>query len=70
MTSGRPAGDHGPLFIYAEGFREHLEGLGYTLQSAGFRLRQLATLDRWLHDHHLAAGDVDAACVRELGHVS
>jgi integrase/recombinase XerD len=66
MTSGRPPGAPGPLFIYAEGFREYLEGRGYTAQSADFRLRQLATLDRWLRDRQLTAADVDAACVGEL----
>lgn len=66
MTSRRLAGSLGPLSIYAEGFRDHLEGRGYTPESAGFRLRQLATLDRWLRDQQLAAGDVDAACVSEL----
>ena len=66
MTSRRLARDHGPLSIYAEGFREHLEGRGYTTESAGWRLRQLAALGRWLYAHQLAAADVDAACVSEL----
>lgn len=30
------------------------------------RLRQLAALDRWLRNHRLAAGDLDAACVNRL----
>ena len=56
----------GPLSLYAEGFREHLEGRGYAPDSVRWRLRQLAALDRWLRDHCLAAGDLDAACVNRL----
>lgn len=66
MTSGRPAADPGPLFIYAGEFREYLEGLGYTTQSADFRVRQLVTLDRWSREHQLTVEQVDDACVREL----
>jgi len=60
------AGNAGPLSLYVEGFREHLEGRGYAPDSARWRLRQLAALDRWLHDHGLAASDLDALCVGRL----
>ncbi len=56
----------GPLSLYVEGFRESLEGRGYAPDSVRWRLRQLSALDRWLRDHCLAAGDLDAACVERL----
>lgn len=59
-------GPAGPLSLYAKGFQETLEGRGYAPDSVRWRLRQLAALDRWLRDHHLAAGDLDAGCVAEL----
>jgi hypothetical protein len=59
-------GPAGPLSLYAQGFQESLEGRGYAPDSVRWRLRQLAALDRWLCDHHLAAGDLDAGCVAEL----
>jgi hypothetical protein len=52
--------------LYAQGFQESLEGRGYAPDSVRWRLRQLAALDRWLRDRHLAAGDLDAGCVAEL----
>ena len=66
MKTRQSAVDLGPLSIYAEGFREHLQGRGYAPDSVRWRLRQLATLDRWLREHRLAAGDLDAACVKQL----
>lgn len=66
MTKRMSAGDVGPLSMYAEGFREDLEGRGYTPDSARWRLRQFAALDRWLREQHLAACDLDAACVERL----
>lgn len=58
--------DLGPLSMYVEGFRKHLQGRGYAPDPVRWRLRQLATLDRWLLDHRLAAEDLDAACVKHL----
>lgn len=55
-----------PLAAYALGFQKHLEGLGYSPDSADFRLRQLATLDRWLHEHGLDATDLDQTCIDRL----
>ncbi|MBC7760565.1 MAG: tyrosine-type recombinase/integrase [Candidatus Saccharibacteria bacterium] len=66
MKTRKSAVDLGPLSIYAEGFREHLQGRGYAPDSTRWRLRQLATLGRWLRDHHLAAEDLNAACVKQL----
>lgn len=66
MKKRQSVGNAGPLSLYVEGFREHLEGRGYAPDSARWRLRQLAALDRWLHDHGLAAGDLDAECVGRL----
>ena len=45
---------------------DHLEGKGYAPESVRWRLRQLAALDRWLLEHRLAAGDLDAGCVERL----
>lgn len=59
-------GPAGPLSLYAQGFQESLEGRGYAPDSVRWTLRQLAALDRWLRDHHLAAADLDAGCVAEL----
>jgi len=66
MKKRQSVGDAGPLSLYAEGFREYLEGKGYATDSVRVRLRQLAALDRWLRDHRLAAGDLDAECVNRL----
>ena len=66
MKMRQSVGDAGPLSLYAEGFGENLEGRGYAPDSVRWRLRQLAALDRWLRDHRLAAGDLDAACVDRL----
>ena len=66
MKMRQSVGDAGPLSLYAEGFGENLEGRGYAPDSVRWRLRQLAALDRWLREHRLAAGDLDAACVDRL----
>ena len=66
MNKHQSAGNTGPLSLYVEGYREHLEGRGYTPESARWRLRQLNALDRWLHDHELGAGDLDTGCVERL----
>lgn len=66
MKKRQPAGNAGPLSLYVEGFREHLEDRGYAPDSVRWRLRQLAALDRWLHEHGLSAGDLDARCVGRL----
>lgn len=66
MKKRHSSGVAGPLWLYAEGFRGYLEGRGYAPDSVRWRLRQLATLDRWLREHHLAATDLDAACVDRL----
>lgn len=60
------AGNAGPLKLYEEGFREHLEGVGYLPESVRWRLRQLATLNRWLRDHGLTADELDDSCVERL----
>ena len=66
MKKRQSAGEAGPLSFYAEGFRESLEGKGYAKDSVRWRLRQLTALDRWLRDHRLVAGDLDAECVNRL----
>ena len=66
MEKHQSARNTGPLSLYMEGFREHLAGRGYTPESARWRLRQLEALNRWLHDHELSAGDLDAGCVGRL----
>lgn len=66
MKKRQSVGDAGPLSLYAEGFREYLEGKGYATDSVLLRLRQLAALDRWLRDHRLVASDLDAECVDRL----
>ena len=66
MKKRQSVGEAGPLSLYAGGFRESLEGKGYAPDSVRWRLRQLAVLDRWLRDHHLAADDLDAECVNRL----
>ena len=66
MNTRRSMGVAGPLVLYAKGFSEHLEEMGYAPDSVRWRLRQLRALSRWLHDHHLAAKDLDAACVDAL----
>lgn len=63
MGKRQQASTSGPLAIHADGFRRHLEDLGYAPDSVRWRLRQLATLDRWLSQHHQTASDLDAACV-------
>ncbi len=40
--------------------------MGYAPDSVRWRFRQLRTLSRWLHDHHLEAKDLDAAWVDGL----
>lgn len=66
MKKQHLSGVPGPLWLYAEGFREYLKGRGYAPDSVCWRLRQLATLDCWLREHHLGADDLDAACVDRL----
>lgn len=66
MKKRQSVGEAGPLSLYAEGFRESLEGKGYAPDSVRWRLRQLTALDRWLRDHRLVADDLDAACVNRL----
>lgn len=66
MKKRQSAGDAGPLLLYAEGFGDHLESKGYAPESVRWRLRQLAALDRWLLEHRLTAGDLDAGCVDRL----
>ena len=66
MKKRQSVGDTGPLSLYALGFGENLESRGYAPDSVRWRLRQLAALDRWLREHRLAAGDLDAACVDRL----
>ncbi|MDJ0362263.1 tyrosine-type recombinase/integrase [Rhodococcus sp. H29-C3] len=66
MKKRRTASGTGPLSRYAVDFGQHLEGRGYAPDSVRWRLRQLATLDRWLREHRLSAGDLDAACVNRL----
>lgn len=66
MNSRQPIREAGPLSVHVEGFREHLEGLGYAPDSIRWRLRQLAALDRWLRDQGLRGSDLDAECVAKL----
>lgn len=66
MKKKQSMGVAGPLAAYAQGFREHLEEMGYAPDSVRWRLRQLTALNRWLRDHHLTANDLDAACVDRL----
>jgi|SRR5664279_169740 site-specific recombinase XerD len=66
MNKQPSAGAAGPLSSYTGGFRAKLEGRGYAPDSVRWRLRQFAALDRWLRDHRLAAGDLNAACVGRL----
>lgn len=66
MKKHQSAGNTGPLSLYVEGYREHLESRGYTPESARWRLRQLDALDRWLRNHGLEADDLDAGCVGRL----
>lgn len=66
MKKRRTASGTGPLSRYAVGFGQFLEGRGYAPDSVRYRLRQLATLDRWLRVHRLSANDLDAACVDRL----
>lgn len=66
MNKRQKAREAGPLSKYADGFRKHLEDRGYAPDSVRWRLRQLAALDRWLHDHRLAASDLDDSCVDRL----
>lgn len=66
MNERQSRRDAGPLAAHVEGFREHLEGLGYAPDSIRWRLRQFAALDRWLCDQGLTVGDLDAGCVAEL----
>jgi site-specific recombinase XerD len=48
----------GPLAEFATGFANELARQGYTPNSAGFQMRLLAHLSRWLREHGLAAGDL------------
>lgn len=66
MKKRQSIGAAGPLVLYAQGFRGHLEEMGYAPDSVRWRLRQLTALNRWLRDHHLTADDLDAACVDRL----
>src|SRR5699024_8491152 len=56
----------GALVVYAQGFKQHLEALGYAPDSVHWRLRQLATLDRWLVGHGLCAAQIDWRCLEQL----
>ncbi len=63
MTKQQPVSATNLLALYADGFSKHLEDRGYLPGPIQFRLRQLAVLDRWLRDHGLTVGDLDAECV-------
>lgn len=66
MKKRRSSREAGPLAMYADGFRVHLENQGYAPDSVSKRLEQLAVLNRWLSDQKLMARDLDAACVERL----
>jgi site-specific recombinase XerD len=51
----------GPLAPFADGFRLELEQLGYTPLSQEYKLRQMASLSRWLDQRGLVASDVVGA---------
>jgi site-specific recombinase XerD len=49
----------GPLAPYAEGFREHLLGLGYSWGSAAHQIHLMAHLSRWLEVRGLGPAVLD-----------
>jgi integrase/recombinase XerD len=49
----------GPLAPYAEGFREHLLGLGYSWGSAAHQIHLMAHLSRWLEVRGLGPAALD-----------
>lgn len=56
----------GPLTVYECGFRAELERRGYGPHAVQWRVRQLRALSRWLGEHGLGVGDVDADCISDL----
>ena len=49
----------GPLARYAEGFREHLLGQGYSWGSAAHQIHLMAHLSRWLEARGLVPAALD-----------
>ena len=49
----------GPLGPFAEGYRQHLVGLGYSFGSIQHRLSQFADISRWLEARQLTAAGMD-----------
>lgn len=56
----------GPLASLADGFREELDRLGYTLSSREFKLAEAAKLSAWLESRGLAASDICSARLEEF----
>ncbi len=57
----RPAGPLGP---FAEEYRQHLVGLGYSFGSIQHRLSQFADISRWLEAEQLTAAGFDQSTAR------
>lgn len=53
----------GPLAPFADAFLQELDWLGYTPRAREYKVRQMATLNRWLDSHGLRAGNLDTARV-------
>jgi hypothetical protein len=51
----------GPFSAFAAGFAAELIDEGYTPDSAGYQMRLMAHLSRWLLNKELGAGDIRAA---------
>jgi site-specific recombinase XerD len=66
MSSRLEVRTAGPLTVFATGFREELERLGYRPGPAAEQQRLLADVSRWLAERGLEAGDLTAPAAEQF----